>query len=326
MKGLLLPAILYLAGCGRYADFTLPVPAATPRAVSWRWQAQPEPVLQRGTAEDVLNPSLARTGAGWLNLFSRFDGKTWHTDAAISKDGAGWQVLGAVLSPQAATWEASYIAANGHVLNAGNEFLYWYQAGPEGRTRLGLARSPDGRQWTKLPSPVLDHGPRGAWDEISLGDPYVIRQGDVFYLFYLGQDRARRQRLGVARSTDGVTWTKLRTNPILELGEDGNFDENGLGEPAVWSAFGSYWMLYTGRDRNEVRRMGLAQSRDGVRWRKLSRPVIAGEQSWNRKVVCDPHVEPDGAGGFTVWFGGGDVAHPAERVHGQIGVGRLIPE
>jgi hypothetical protein len=126
----------------------------------------------------------------------------------------------------------------------------------------------------------------------------------------------------VARSPDGVVWTKLRSNPVLELGEAGTFDENGLGEPAVWYAHGSYWMLYTGRDRGEMRRMGFAQSADGVRWTKLAAPVIAGEQDWNLQVVCDATVEsrPDGV---HVWFGGGDAPKPDERLNGQIGYGIL---
>ncbi len=110
-------------------------------------------------------------------------------------------------------------------------------------------------------------------------------------MYYLGQDRARRQRLGVARSQDGVRWQKLRSNPVLELGAAGAFDENGLGEPAVWVTEGRYWMLYTGRDRQEYRRMGLAWSTDGVRWQRLpAQTVFAGGQAWNSKVVCDPAV------------------------------------
>ena len=44
-------------------------------------------------------------------------------------------------------------------------------------------------------------------------------------MFYLGEDRAGRQRLGVARSLDGEHWQKLRSNPILEAGKYGSFDE-----------------------------------------------------------------------------------------------------
>jgi predicted GH43/DUF377 family glycosyl hydrolase len=152
----------------------------------------------------------------------------------------------------------------------------------------------------------------------------VIRSGGRYYMFYLGMDRARRQRLGVATSDDGVSWHKLRGNPILELGEYGAFDEKGLGEPAVWAARGYYWMLYTGRDHNEARRMGLARSRDGVRWEKLPM-VIAGSEAWDSKVICDPTVIANGDR-VTVWFGGGDVAHPAQNIDGQIGLATLISE
>ena len=107
----------------------------------------------------------------------------------------------------------------------------------------------------------------------------------------------------------------------MELGEDGAFDENGLGEPAVWAARGSYWMLYTGRDRKEMRRMGLARSRDGCKWERTEL-VIAGGEKWDSKVVCDATVVARGDV-VKVWFGGGDVAHPVENIHGQIGRGEL---
>ena len=111
-------------------------------------------------------------------------------------------------------------------------------------------------------------------------------------------------------------------NPILEIGADGSFDENGLGEPAVWRSHGSWWMLYTGRDRREYRRMGLARSPDGVQWERIPTPVISGEQEWNSKVVCDPSVMVNGDT-VRVWFGGGNVARPDENLNGQIGYGEL---
>jgi predicted GH43/DUF377 family glycosyl hydrolase len=188
---------------------------------------------------------------------------------------------------------------------------------------LGLARSADGHRWRKEPRPVLEPGPRGAWDERGVADPCIIRTGGYFYLFYLGQDRARQQRLGTARSRNGVVWEKLRSNPILELGRAGAFDENGLGEPAVWVDRGFYWMLYTGRDVREHRRLGLARSRDGVHWEKLP-AVFSGSEAWDAKVVCDASVVVS-RGAISVWFGGGDIAHPAENINGQIGFGWLRP-
>lgn len=166
---------------------------------------------------------------------------------------------------------------------------------------------------------MLDPGPYGSWDECGVADPYVIRGQSYFYLYYLGQDRARptRQRIGVARSTDGLHWQKLRSNPILESDEAA-----ALGEPAVWSSNGFYWMLCTVLDFSEKRRLSLARSTDGVHWRKLA-AEFTGAAQWNSKVLCDPTVLVDG-GGIRIWFGGGDVASRDENLNGQIGAGKLL--
>lgn len=328
MRFVLVTLFLFgLTGCGRYADFTLPAPEGAPREARYRWTVTPGPVLGRGPsgtwdAGDVLNPSVVRHNGTLYNFYSGFDGKSWHTGLATSTDGLNWTKQGKLLSPDASTWEGDYIAANGSALVVNGEFLYLYQGGR--LPFIGLARSADGRNWRKHGPPVIEPGPYASWDEKGVADPYVIRAGGTLYLYYLGQDRARRQRLGVARSTDGVHWTKLRTNPILELGERGAFDERGLGEPAVWSAFGRYWMLYTGRDRVENRRLGLAVSPDGVAWKRVEPAVYRGGEAWNAKVLCDPTVLQEG-NAVRVWFGGGDVASPDENLHGAIGVAVLEP-
>jgi predicted GH43/DUF377 family glycosyl hydrolase len=321
-RALPLVAAALLAGCGGYADFTLPPPGPGPAPSAFTWEAQPAPVLAE--AGDALNPSVtARPGGGLVNLYSVFRGGVWRTALAASPDGVRWEKAGEVLAPGPAAWEASYIAANGSALWYEGRFWYWYQAGPRGNPRVGLARSPDGRAWTREAAPVLGYGPYMSWDERATADPYVIRAGPNFYMYYLGQDRAGRQRLGVARSADGLHWRRLRANPILAPGGAGEFDENGVGEPAVWRSHGAWWMLFTGRDRAENRRLGLAQSPDGVRWRKLP-AVFAGTEPWNARVLCDPTVLVEG-GQIRVWFGGGDVASPDENLHGKIGYAVLRP-
>ncbi len=313
-----LAAFTVLSGCGHYSDITLPAPQATGPAGPFTWEPTAAPVIARGEASDVLNPSVVRFHDAYWNLYSEFDGKAWHTSAATSPDGLAWTKLGRVLSPQAE--DGNYIAANGSALVVGEEIFYWFEVGYP--LRLALARSRDGRTWTRQPGIVLSTGPYGSFDERAVADPYVIRSGDYFYLYYLGQDRAARQRLGVARSTDGVTWEKLSTNPVLEGGPPGAFDEE-LGEPAVWTSGGAWWMLYTGRAHDEQRRIGLARSADGIAWKRVPDFVIAGDQAWNSKVIADPSVELQATGTVRVWFGAGDVASPDQSLHGQIGVGVL---
>ncbi len=317
-----------LTGCARYADFQLPAQSGNAQPLTIEWKPRQLPVLSPGLpgawdSHDVLNPSVIKIAAGYLNLYSGFDGKTWRTGAATSVDGISWTKRTQILGPDPATWEGSYIAGNGTVIEhttIEKGLDYYYQAGKP--PRIGLARASSGwGPWKKEAQPVLDLGPYGSWDEWGVADPYVIDVSGRLYMFYLGMDRAQRQRLGAATSTDGITWTKLRSNPVLELGSFGNFDENGLGEPAVWISNGFYWMLYTGRDHTENRRLGMARSTDGVHWEK--RPeVFSGPQPWASKVLCDPSVLVEG-GEIRVWFGGGDVARPDEEIHGQIGYGVL---
>jgi predicted GH43/DUF377 family glycosyl hydrolase len=305
---------LLFAGCGKYAEFSLPPLTGGGPDLNIEWEEGAGPVLPRDTTPDVLNPSVLPTGD---MFYSEWDGRTWHTAQARSVDGLRWVKLSRVLSPEPHTWEGSYIAANGSALLHGTETWYWYVAGPRERARIGLAR-----QWRKQARPVLEPGPYMSWDEYGVADPYVIEIGSYFYMYFLGEDRAWRQRIGIARSRDGIHWVKLRSNPVLEIGEPGSFDENGLGEPAVWQAGNFYWMLYTGRGAGEIRKLGLARSSDGVHWTKLPQ-VFGGSQPWDAKVICDPAVLNSHGGETVVYFGGGDVARPDENLHGQIGRGVL---
>ncbi|MBZ5582446.1 MAG: hypothetical protein LAQ30_09645 [Acidobacteriia bacterium] len=331
-------ALVCCTACGRYADFTLPPVSGGDPNMSFTFQALAQPVMTRGDgwdSRDVLNPSVVLNASGQpapkgyppgprlLNFYSGFDGQTWRTGVAESDDGLHWRKQATLFEPDARTWEGGYIAANGSAVAYSGEYWYWYQAGPKDQPRIGLVRMKPNQPPRKEAGPVLDYGPHGSWDERAVADPDVIRIEPYFYMFYLGQDRARRQRLGVARSRDGLRWQKLRSNPVLELGGPGAFDENGLGEPAVWNSHGFYWMLYTGRDAAENRRLGLARSTDGVHWRKLS-AVFEGTDEWDFKVVCDPSVVVSDAG-IGVWFGGGSVASPDENLNGQIGFGVLRP-
>ncbi len=137
---------------------------------------RPRPVLSG--AIDTLNPSVIRFRGEYLNLYSEYDGHTWHTALATSNDGVKWEKRGRVLSPEG--WEGNYIAANGAAVAMDDRIFYWYQAGDP--PRIALARSNDGRAWTKDPKPVVPLGPRGSFDERGVADPYVIRAGDSFYL------------------------------------------------------------------------------------------------------------------------------------------------
>jgi predicted GH43/DUF377 family glycosyl hydrolase len=322
--------ILLLTGCGHYADFQLPqLDGSAPAALTLTLQPNPvlSPVAGQWDSTDVLNPSVVYHDNQYWNFYSGFDSQIWYTGVATSPDGIYWTRRGRILAPDPSTWDRGYIAANGSALWRNGEFLYWYEAGEkEGEKRIGLARSTDGVHFRKEPHPVLDVGPYRSWDERDVADPYVFAAGDWLYMYYLGQDRAQhpaRQRIGVARSRDGLSWEKLRTNPIVDIAAPGSggMDEYGAGEPAVFVWKGHYWMLITGNDSKEHRRLAALWSNDGIHWTRQS-GAFAGDQPWNSTVICDPTVIADNSG-VRLWFGGGDVASRDEGLHGQIGTGTI---
>ncbi len=103
---------LVLTGCGRYADFTLPVLQGA--AVEWpKLSFEAQPVLLRGSASDVLNPSVVEVNGELLNFYSVYDGGVWKTALAKSSDGVHWTQGEYVLWPDAQSWEAAYIAGKG---------------------------------------------------------------------------------------------------------------------------------------------------------------------------------------------------------------------
>lgn len=332
-SGLVLAASALLwCGCSAPRQAQFVVTGCEAAVVAWGgatgWAPAPDPVIKRGPAGawdsvDLLNPSAARWQDGWINLYSGYDGETWRTGVAFSDDGVTWRKQAEpVIEPDSASWEGAYIAANGATVAARGSLWHWYQAGPRNRTRLGLATSADGLAWQKEPDAVLGPGTAGAWDESAVGDPYALACGEWFYLYYLGQDRFGVQRLGVARSPDGKNWQRSHRNPILETGGVGDFDEGGLGEPAILVAPDGFWMLYVGRDAEERRRLGWAHSKDGVVWSKTG-PVLGGDQPWNEAVVCDPEWLL-GDGRARLLFGGGDRPSPDEDLNGQVGWAELV--
>lgn len=329
-------ALIASASCGRMFEPPLQarfevtgceslLAAIDPLQASWEISAMP--TLERGPsgewdAVDLLNPSVVKYGERYLNFYSGFDGNTWHTGLAVSDDGEHWSKKGRLLSPEG--WEGDYIAANGAAVVSNGEIFYWYQAGPKEAAQIGLARSQDGERWKKHPQPVLAQGPRGSWDESAVGDPYVISCGEWFYMFYLGQNRQGRQRLGLARSLDGIQWQKEHRNPLIAGGAPGAFDARGVGEPAVFRSGDKFYMLYVGRDEGERRQIGWIESANGVDWRKLENaPRLTGNLDWNRATVCDPEVMVIGDR-LHVLFGAGDKAAPDENVNGVIGRAVLV--
>lgn len=106
--------------------------------------------------------------------------------------------------------------------------------------RIGYATSADGIQWRRLPDPILDRGPSGAWNDYLVSHVNVIadpRSG--YHLFYFGaklsdycEECGQRGHIGHAYSADGIRWQHNPQNPILSPSRH-TWDEWTIGGPSV---------------------------------------------------------------------------------------------
>ncbi len=130
-----------------------------------------------------------------------------------SEDGIVWKPGngGAPVLWADADWEDGEVGGPS-VMHTGDGWRMWYAGG--GGAGIGYAESDDGRQWTKYgENPVLV--PDQDWENGVVGAPSVVRHDGDYELFYSGGTNggpllARRvgHAIGMATSSDGVTWTK----------------------------------------------------------------------------------------------------------------------
>ena len=147
--------------------------------------------------------------------------------------------------------------------------------------------------WVEEPwgVPVIDRGPKGAWDCLAVDNPFVLPDGDRLLCFYEGENEAHNEQTGLAVSEDGLRWRKWPHNPIVKVGPKGAWDSIRAKIPVAVKWRGRYFVLYSGWDGRR-KQIGLAVSRDLVRWEKWPEnpviPCVPG--TWEANVSTCPAI------------------------------------
>ena len=151
------------------------------------------------------------------------------------------------------------------VLLKGTTYHMWYTGNDKFNDRIGYATSPDGILWTRQNggAAVLDKGTVNDFDSFGVADPCVIDLGSSFQMWYTASDGGKL-RIGYASSPDGISWTKNGA-AVVDLGDFGKFDEDGVSAPTVLKIGSTYHMWYIGASGTDSG-MGYATSSDGISW------------------------------------------------------------
>lgn len=220
--------------------------AISPDKSDWYFSAH-NPVLTTGpdgSFDDVwvLDPDVIFDGTNFRMYYSAFNGEKYFIGLATSADGIHWtkSASNPVLAPSAGAWDAA-ATTSAEVYFDGVTYHMIY-TGFDGSTyAIGAATSPDGVTWTKnILNPVIAKGVDGSWeDQGALACAMTVHDG-IYYLFYQGR---LFNDLGLATSTDGVSWAKYGGNPLF--GHTGSF-ENGIAYGAVTVKDGYFELWYSG--------------------------------------------------------------------------------
>jgi hypothetical protein len=197
------------------------------------------------------------------------------------------------------------------VIYDGQVFKMWYTgvigSSPNYVHRIYYATSPDGINWIPH-GMVLDRGVLGSWDDYIIRRPLVLFDGSMYRMWYQGYRTDGIAKIGCATSSDGITWIKNESNPVLVPGENGGWDDGGFGNFDVIFDGIVYRMWYEGHPTpGGTTRIGFATSSDGISWTKYpGNPVMApGPAAWESRTIQPGAVYMNGSCYFMLYIGQG---------------------
>ena len=276
------------------------------------------PVLRKGPAESWENEAVAwpevildgSTFKMWYGGWGLSTDRIWRIGYAESSDGISWtkDASNPVMDVGAAGEWDDESALPGAVIFDGSSYKMWYHGYDGAIWRTGYATSPDGIVWTKHASnPVLNVGAGGKWDNFWAIITGVIFDGSSYQGWYIGGDGSNFSfRTGYATSPDGITWTKHPSNPVMDFGTGGEWDNANAGVEAVIYNGSIYEMWYQGGGGAQLTQIGYATSTDGLVWTKSeSNPVlpVGPFGVWDWSFVVAPTVLYDGTS-YHIWYVG----------------------
>jgi len=149
-----------------------------------------------------------------------------------------------ILTPQGDGFE-SWAVFNPAVIAKDGIFYMLYRAeGRKGVSRIGLAQSADGINFTRRPEPVLSPTePYEIWGGCE--DPRVVMFGDTYYMTYTAYN-GYRAKLALATSTDLIQWEKHGVIIPWPWSKSGAIVPQKInGEYVMYFGDSSIWIAYS---------------------------------------------------------------------------------
>mmetsp|Transcript_11311 Transcript_11311/g.34626 ORF Transcript_11311/g.34626 Transcript_11311/m.34626 type:complete len:381 (+) Transcript_11311:77-1219(+) len=201
---------------------------------------------------------------------------------AISLDGQNWSRIegsnanGSVLDLGPSGCFDEKFVAGPQVLKLNDEYrMYYHSRDPRtGRYGVGIAVSKTGVDFKRAESMGLKFksGPASFFAN-GISNRHIVQdRNGTFHMFFEGISEAGESSIGLAQSSDGLSWSLSHASAVLVKGPEGSWDDAGVSHPrAVIMDDASIRLYYTGvgKDSGECG-VGLAVS-NGTNWTDFAR-------------------------------------------------------
>ncbi len=230
--------------------------------------------------------------------------------ASSTNGGESWvKHFAPILTVGDSSWN-NYSIAPGPVFKTNGWYTMLYTGATSSQQySIGVAISSDGQTWQKLPNPLFT--PTGTWDiHMNAGD--VIRVNGTYYFYFsCRSNNVHDLSIGLATSTDGITWKRHGNGPVLTVSQ--SWERNGVYFPSVVHENGLFTMMYSDAPDFSSPSFGIATSADGIHWTKNSKnPVIvktSQHHSWAPDEISYPHLKKIN-GVYRAYYTGFDWSDP----------------
>jgi predicted GH43/DUF377 family glycosyl hydrolase len=201
------------------------------------------------TAAEISDAMVTRHNDVFLMAYRAVALKGASIAIASSPDGVGWTKVKNVLDQGGAgTWDSADVAAP--TLAPFRHRLYlWYVGRSETSTAasVGLAIAQNNLDFVKAKKPVLAPTLSGINDR-GVADPWVLSDGKVLHMWYVGHSWGGKTSINYAVSEDGRNWVHFPKNPVVLAGDSSIFGSTGVSGPTVIDRWGRLQMWYGGVD------------------------------------------------------------------------------
>jgi len=237
----------------------------------------------------------------------------WNIGIAKSKDLINWTVLGDI-TPQA-DYEAKGLCAPGALVRNDTIHLFYQTYGNGPKDAICHAYSTDGINFIRnKTNPIFS--PTGDWNCGRAIDAEVIFFKDKYFLYFASRTPDYEIQIqGVATAPANTQfnkedWTQASDKAILvpEYPWEGKCVEGA----SVLQVEKELVMFYAGAYNNAPQQVGVAKSKDGIHWERLSDvPFLPNgdKGTWNHSESGHPHIFKDAKTGRTYLFYQGNNDH-----------------